>query len=104
MKNVVSVGISLFIFIQISIAQIGRVGLNTTSPVAMLHVKDSSVVFTGPPTLPVDPGQPPVSGAGSRMMWFADKAALRAGYVSGTQWNKDNIGKYSVAIGEDAMA
>ena len=28
-------------------AQVGKVGINTTSPQAMLHVKDSSVLFTG---------------------------------------------------------
>ena len=80
-------------------AQIGKVGINTTSPAAMLHVKDSSVLFTGNYPLPVIPGNTPVSGAGSRFMWFPDRAALRSGYVDGPEWNKDSIGAYSMAIG-----
>ncbi|MEO6131133.1 MAG: hypothetical protein ABIQ02_04750 [Saprospiraceae bacterium] len=41
----------------------GRVGINTTTPAAMLHIKDSSVVFTAASALP---GVPPVSGTGNR--------------------------------------
>lgn len=85
-------------------AQIGKVGINTATPQAMLHVKDSSVLFTGAATLPVSAGNPPVSGAGSRMMWYPDKAAFRAGNVNFTQWDKDNIGDYSFATGRDTRA
>jgi len=48
----------------------------------------------------------PVEGAGTRFMWFADKAALRAGGVNGTEWDGtgDNVGNYSVAFGEDTRA
>ena len=85
-------------------AQIGKVGINTATPQAMLHVKDSSVLFTGAATLPVSAGNPPVSGAGSRMMWYPDKAAFRAGNVGFTQWDKDNIGDYSFATGKNTRA
>ena len=85
-------------------AQIGKVGINTATPQAMLHVKDSSVLFTGAATLPVSAGNPPVSGAGTRMMWYPDKAAFRAGSVNFTQWDKDNIGDYSFATGRDTRA
>ena len=85
-------------------AQIGKVGINTATPQAMLHVKDSSVLFTGAATLPVSAGNPPVSGAGTRMMWYPDKAAFRAGNVGFTQWDKDNIGDYSFATGRDTRA
>lgn len=85
-------------------AQIGKVGINTATPQAMLHVKDSSVLFTGAATLPVSAGNPPVSGAGTRMMWYPDKAAFRAGNVNFTQWDKDNIGDYSFATGRDTRA
>src|SRR5687768_11137760 len=87
-------------------AQIGKVGINTTSPAAMLHVKDSSVVFTGI-NPPPGTGNPPVSGSGTRMMWYPNKAAFRAGHVSGsgaTYWDKDNIGLYSVAMGFNTKA
>ena len=33
-----------------------------------------------------------------------DKAALRVGYVSGTNWDKDSIGYYSFATGNDVKA
>jgi hypothetical protein len=84
-------------------AQIGRVGINTTTPAAMLHVHDSSVVFTGQQIIygiPIAP--PPVAGPGIRMMWYPQKAAFRAGGVSGQQWNRDSIGFYSFAFGENA--
>jgi hypothetical protein len=84
-------------------AQVGKVGINTTSPAAMLHVKDSSVVFSAvfPPSLS---GMPPVSGSGVRMMWHPNKASLRAGGVSGPFWNNDSIGIYSIAFGFNSKA
>lgn len=86
-------------------AQVGKVGINTTSPAATLHVADSSVVFTGLPVNPPPvPGPPPVSGPGSRMMWYADKIAFRAGGVQGTQWDKDSVGVGSAAFGVDTKA
>jgi Head domain of trimeric autotransporter adhesin len=51
----------------------GNLGLGTSEPKARLHVVDSNVVFTGSyPTL-FFPGNPPISGQGSRMMWFANQ-------------------------------
>lgn len=46
----------------------------------------------------------PVEGSGTRMMWYPRKAAFRAGYVNGTQWDAANIGSYSVAIGINTRA
>ncbi len=43
-------------------------------------------------------------GAGTRLMWYPQKAAFRAGYVNGTQWDDANIGNSSVAIGENVRA
>jgi Head domain of trimeric autotransporter adhesin len=80
------------------------VGINTTTPAAILHVKDSSVLFTGIPTLPITPGNPPVSGAGTRMMWYPDKAAFRLGRVTDESWDKDSIGNYSFAAGQNVKA
>jgi hypothetical protein len=46
----------------------------------------------------------PKEGTGTRLMWFPRKAAFRAGYIDGTQWNDANIGYFSVAIGHNATA
>jgi len=76
-----------------------NVGVGTTSPLARLHVADSSVLFFAPGVAGLSPGNPPISGAGRRMMWYPDKGAFRAGYVPGTEWDKTNIGDYSFATG-----
>ncbi|NOT52464.1 MAG: hypothetical protein HOP10_14435 [Chitinophagaceae bacterium] len=81
----------------------GNTGIGTTNPAARLHV-DSSVVFTASATLPASPANPPVSGAGTRMMWYPDKAAFRAGNIDGAQWDKDSIGRYSFASGINTKA
>ncbi len=86
--------------------QVGKVGINTTNPQAMLHVKDSSVLFSSPfyiniPDLVTDP---PASGDGVRMMWYPQKQAFRAGYIDGAQWDKINIGEGSFATGFNNMA
>lgn len=47
---------------------------------------------------------PVVSGAGTRFLWYPEKGAFRAGYVTGTQWDGANIGNGSVALGEDNRA
>jgi hypothetical protein len=50
----------------------------------------------------------PAEGAGTRLMWYPEKAAFRAGRVGqvrdGTQWDASNVGIYSVAFGLDTEA
>jgi len=82
----------------------GNVGINTTNPLAILHVADSSVLFSAGGTVPASPANVPVSGAGRRMMWYPEKAAFRVGYVDGVNWDKDSIGNYSFAAGYDGRA
>lgn len=41
---------------------------------------------------------------GNRMFYDKSKAAFRAGYTSGTQWDEANVGEYSVAFGEGGVA
>ncbi|MEO6252235.1 MAG: tail fiber domain-containing protein [Ferruginibacter sp.] len=94
--------LTLILSSQTLLAQ--NVGIGTTSPQARLHVTDSSVLFSATGNLPVTPGNPPIEGVGRRMMWYADKAAFRAGYVNGMQWDKINIGNYSCAFGIDNIA
>ena len=86
----------------------GDVGIGTTSPVAQLHtqgigVGEGNVVFIGEEK-EAGPGNPPVTGTGTRMMWYPDKAAFRAGYASGIAWDKTYIGRFSVAMGSATMA
>ena len=81
-----------------------NVGIGTTTPFARLHVTDSSVVFSATGVAIVTPNNPPIQGEGRRMMWYADKAAFRTGYVDGVQWDKDNIGKWSIATGRNTTA
>jgi len=81
-----------------------NVGIGTTLPVARLHVADSSVLFSAISDVPGAPGSPPQQGAGRRMMWYADKAAFRVGYVISDHWDKSNIGNYSFAAGKSTLA
>ena len=95
-----------------------NVGIGTTIPLARLHVTDSNVVFSAAGNNPGIPGNPPLQGAGRRMMWYPDKSAFRVGLVEESQWDKNNIGTnsfasgfnttasgiYSTAIGEETVA
>ncbi len=86
----------------------GNAGIGTDSPTALLHTEGTgtgqgNVLFAGQ-FKETSPGLPPITGAGTRMMWYPDKAALRAGYVAGTSWNIDSIGNYSVAFGYNTRA
>ncbi|WP_300567002.1 hypothetical protein [Flavobacterium sp.] len=44
------------------------------------------------------------AGAGTRMVWNPRKAAFRAGYVNGTQWDDSNVGQSSTAFGSNTIA
>lgn len=96
----------LFFILIISMLRITaqNVGIGTINPQARLHVADSSVLFSGPSSLPATPGLPPLSGGGTRMMWYANKAAFRVGQVFSTNWNETNIGLHSLAAGYNTRA
>ncbi len=81
-----------------------NVGIGITAPQARLHVSEGSSIFTAADDVPSDPGPAPVSGSGRRLIWYADKAAFRAGYITGSQWDTGNIGLYSAAMGESTVA
>ena len=81
-----------------------NVGIGTVTPFARLHVTDSAVLFSANGLALTNPGNPPVQGTGRRMLWYADKAAFRAGYASGTEWDNINTGKYSFASGYGVKA
>ncbi len=75
-----------------------KVGIGTDSPQGMLHVQGGDVLFTTPDN---------TEGNTPRFVWYSELAALRAGALSAlhtTDWDKSNVGKYSVAFGLDAHA
>lgn len=76
-----------------------NIGIGITNPKARLHIADSSILFSAAGAASFNAGNTPVTGAGRRMMWYADKAAFRTGYVQGMNWDKDSIGDYSFAAG-----
>lgn len=87
---------------------VGNVGIGTASPTATLNVHstgigEGNVLFTGEYKIS-NQGNPPAEGPGTRFMWYPDKAALRAGYVTEVQWDKNNIGILSVALGHNTIA
>ncbi len=88
----------------VTVLRNGNTGIGAVIPLARLHVADSSVLFSATGLESVTPANPPLSGGGRRMMWYADKAAFRAGYVSSVNWDKDSVGSYSVALGYNNKA
>jgi hypothetical protein len=87
----------------------GNVGIGIEVPTGILHVhgqgslSGGSVLFEGSENV-VTPVDPPASGSGTRMMWYPPKASFRVGTVTGTSWDKANIGLYSFATGFNTKA
>ncbi|MFZ4059036.1 MAG: tail fiber domain-containing protein, partial [Ferruginibacter sp.] len=88
----------------ITVLRSGSTGFGTVNPTARIHVVDSSVLFTAKYPINPNDGNVPAEGAGTRMFWFASKAAFRAGAVSGSQWDYLNIGTTSFATGDGTTA
>lgn len=60
---------------------------------------DGSIVASGASGTPI-----PASGGGTRMMWHGGKAAFRAGFVDGAEWDEANVGAGSTAFGVGTRA
>lgn len=82
---------------------LNRVGISTDMPKAKIHV-EGDLLATG--ELTGQPGDPPLIGPGTRMMWYPDKAAFRVGVVENgyLSWDKDSIGNNSFAFGKTTLA
>lgn len=76
----------------------GALGAGNVAPAAAVHVSSGDVLMDG------DSGAASVSGPGKRFEWIVSSAAIRAGYVTGTQWDPANIGLQSVAFGYSPTA
>ncbi len=83
-----------------------NVGIGTTEPLARLHAAEGNVLFSSRYGLPGNPAPPPaISSTGRFMMWYADKAAFRAGFNSESYMlNAENIGRLSFAFGQNVLA
>ncbi|MBL0055882.1 MAG: hypothetical protein IPP31_06715 [Chitinophagaceae bacterium] len=79
----------------------GKLGIGTTNPSALTHISDGNLLVSG--TLGSSPAIE-FSGAGSKMFFYPRKSAIRAGYVTGTQWDDVNIGNFSVGLGANSLA
>ncbi|MGC9344974.1 MAG: hypothetical protein ACP5E3_19880, partial [Bacteroidales bacterium] len=86
----------------------GNIGLGVAKPAAFLHTKgtgtgEGNILFEGEYKYP-DGGSPPAVGGGTRMMWYPDRAAFRAGNVDIDEWDAANIGHLSFATGFSTKA
>ena len=87
----------------------GKVGIGTTTPEFRLTLDEQGVGTPDGGILAIgtyNSGNDlsTTAGAGTRLIWYPKKAAFRAGYVNGTQWNDGNIGVRSVAMGYNTQA
>ncbi|MEO7311466.1 MAG: tail fiber domain-containing protein [Chitinophagaceae bacterium] len=89
---------------RLTVAANGNIGIATSTPLALLHVSGNSVLFNATGDIPVSAGNTPINGLGRRMMWYPDKAAFRVGYVASVNWDKDSIGLYSFAAGNNVKS
>jgi len=86
----------------------GNVGIGVENPSALLHASgtgtgEGNVLFEGLEKF-TNPGDPPASQANTRMLWYPDKSAFRAGRNSLQNWSKDSIGHWSISMGLNATA
>jgi Chaperone of endosialidase len=89
---------------RLTLTPSGNIGIGISTPLARLHVSDSSVLFSAAGEAPLASSVPPVSGSGRRMMWYADKAAFRVGYALNDSWDSYNTGMYSMGMGYGTAA
>lgn len=80
--------------IACSFSALAQVGIGTGTPKAFLNVPAGKTVLFGEDTL----------GAGTKLIWYANKGAFRAGSISGPQWNDANVGINSFSVGKNTLA
>jgi hypothetical protein len=92
----------------ITVLKNGNTGIGTSTPdtSALLHIDlgtstTKGLLVTGTYDAA---GTVPDLGGGSHMMFYPGKGAFRAGFVDGTQWDNANVGSFSTAMGNDAIA
>lgn len=75
-------------------------GTSSNPSDALVLDKDGGLAVFGE----IGTGVIPVESAGDRMMWYPAKAAFRAGRVDNTEWDDNNIGNFSLAMGYNTTA
>ncbi|MCW3082663.1 MAG: hypothetical protein JWP12_29 [Bacteroidetes bacterium] len=86
---------------RMRILSTGKIGVGTNAPIATLHIiGNDGLMEQGT----FGSGTIPVTGAGTRMMWYPKKGAFRAGTVTGIQWDDASIGNYSFSTGYNSKA
>jgi len=80
----------------------GNVGIRTNTPEFKLTLDDDGGIlargtYGSGATLAS-------TGMGSKMIWYPRKAAFRAGWQLGSEWNDAMIGNYSIALGATTEA
>ena len=92
---------------------LGGVGIGVDTPLATLHLQAEPVI-SGPWTIDTTTlliGAS-LSGSGSKLLWYAQKSALRFGYLNNPFggfnydkfWDYDSVGFYSFAGGQNSRA
>jgi hypothetical protein len=80
----------------------GDVGIGTTTPQASLDVEGDGTILA----MQTDDSSDgiPDLGAGTRLTWDPSDGAFRAGTVDSTEWDSENVGTDSVAMGYGTRA
>jgi hypothetical protein len=78
-----------------------KIGVGLSNPKSSLHVSGNfGLLVEGSIDTDADL---PITGGGTRLMFFPGKAVFRAGHVESTNWDKDNLGNHSVGIGYNSL-
>lgn len=72
----------------------GSLGVGTNSPLVDFHIDENKIMLLGAD----------LKGAGTKAMWLPSLHAFRAGEAKSDEWDTFNIGKHSVAFGENNKA
>ena len=79
-----------------------KIGIGTDTPLDKFHAELGTEGFLVTGTY--SSGETVITKTGSIMFYSPAKAAFRAGFVTGNNWDVANIGFYSTAIGSNTIA
>lgn len=105
MKRIIFLLLPLIISMYVTAQSVG-IGTTTPNANALLHLDIGSSTTKGILITGIDnlTSTVPNLGSGSRLMFYPGKAAFRAGYVSGSEWDNNNVGFNSTALGNRTVA